>query len=228
MASENLAESQESSKKEEPKQKEAPSKTLTTDRVPVPPLVEKKPMKEKSHSRYKRSRRDNPSKGKYNKQKGGELTEEEEALLTSKIHTTTKISTFQHLSARELQVYAKELGLQHTSSFTKSQLVFEIAKVKANTPGEALVGEGVLEVLPDGFGFLRYPNYNYLPSTEDIYVPPAQIRRFGLRKGDSVSGLTRPPKEKEKYFALLKVDAVNGATVDKSQERILFENMVPC
>ena len=132
-------------------------------------------MKEKGQSRFKRSRRDGSSKGKYNKKNSGELSEKDEALINAPIHTTTKISDFQHLSARELQVYAKELGLKNTSSLTKSQLVFEVAKHKASNPGEALIGEGVLEILPDGFGFLRCPNYNYLPSTEDIYVSPAQL-----------------------------------------------------
>ena len=89
------------------------------------------------------------------------------------------------------------------------------------------MGEGVLEILPDGFGFLRSPNYNYLPSPEDIYVSPAQIRRFDLKKGDSVYGTIRSPKEKEKYFALLKVDRINNKTPDFAKERIFFENLTP-
>ena len=90
-----------------------------------------------------------------------------------------------------------------------------------------LVGEGVLEVLPDAFGFLRSPNYNYLPSAEDIYVSPAQIRRFDLKKGDTVYGTIRSPKEKEKYFAMLKVEKINGCSPEKARERILFENLTP-
>ena len=96
-----------------------------------------------------------------------------------------------------------------------------------NRPNEILYGEGVLEVLPDGFGFLRSTNYNYLPSAEDIYVSPAQIRRFDLKKGDTISGTIRPPKDKEKYFALLKVDRINGETPEKARERIHFENLTP-
>src|SRR5690606_11532841 len=119
------------------------------------------------------------------------------------------------------------LGLQHLASMTKSQMVFEIVKFISENPNEMLYGEGVLEILPDGFGFLRSPNYNYLPSAEDIYVSPAQIRRFDLRKGDTVTGSIRPPKEKEKYFALLKVDTINGALPDRAKERILFENLTP-
>lgn len=110
---------------------------------------------------------------------------------------------------------------------TKSQAVFEIVKTKSERPDEMLVGEGVLEVLPDGFGFLRSPTYNYMPSAEDIYVSPAQIRRFDLKKGDTVVGTIRSPKEKEKYFALLKVDRINGETPEKAKERILFENLTP-
>jgi len=106
-------------------------------------------------------------------------------------------------------------------------LFFEIVKAKSQKPGELLVGEGVLEVLPDGFGFLRSPNYNYLPSAEDIYVSPAQIRRFDLKKGDTVYGSIRSPKEKEKYFALLKVEKINNSPPEKARERILFENLTP-
>src|SRR5581483_7305881 len=122
---------------------------------------------------------------------------------------------------------ARQIGLEHLGSLTKSQVVFEIVKVLSEHPEEVLYGEGVLEVLPDGFGFLRSPNYNYLPSAEDIYVSPAQIRRFDLKKGDTISGTIRPPKEKEKYFALLKVDRINGETPEKAKDRIYFENLTP-
>jgi transcription termination factor Rho len=90
-----------------------------------------------------------------------------------------------------------------------------------------LYGEGVLEVLPDGFGFLRSPNYNYLPSAEDIYVSPAQIRRFDLRKGDTIFGSIRSPKDKEKYFAMLKVERINGKTFEQTRDRVLFETLTP-
>lgn len=139
----------------------------------------------------------------------------------------TKISDLQRMSIDELNNYAKQIGLKHLGSMTKSQMVFEIVKVLAVHPQEVLYGEGVLEVLPDGFGFLRSPNYNYLSSPEDIYVSPAQIRRFDIKKGDTITGALRPPKEKEKYFALLKVDTINGVTPEKARERIYFENLVP-
>ena len=124
--------------------------------------------------------------------------------------TMTKISDIQRMTIDQLNIYAKQIGLKHLGSMTKSQMVFEIVKLLSEHPQEVLCGEGVLEVLPDGFGFLRSPNYNYLPSAEDIYVSPAQIRRFDLKKGDTVVGQIRPPKEKEKYFALLKVDRINS------------------
>ena len=140
---------------------------------------------------------------------------------------TVKISDIQRMNIEQLNQFGRKIGLKHLGSLTKSQAVFDIVKSLAEKPGELLIGEGVLEVLPDGFGFLRSPNYNYLPSAEDIYVSPAQIRRFELRKGDTVAGPIRPPKEKEKFFALLKVDEINGVTPEKARERILFENLTP-
>ena len=129
----------------------------------------------------------------------------------------TKIADLQRMSINQLAVYAKNIGLENLGSLTKSQMVFEIVKLKSTMPDEVLVGQGVLEVLPDGFGFLRSPNYNYLPSAEDIYVSPAQIRRFDVKKGDTIFGTLRPPKDKEKYFALQKVDTINGKSPEKSK-----------
>jgi transcription termination factor Rho len=141
--------------------------------------------------------------------------------------TITKIADIQRMNIDQLNLYGKKIGLKHLASLTKSQMVFEIVKAISENPNEILYGEGVLEILPDGFGFLRSPNYNYLPSAEDIYVSPAQIRRFDLKKGDTLCGTIRPPKEKEKYFALLKVDKINGKSPEKARERILFENLTP-
>lgn len=138
-----------------------------------------------------------------------------------------KIADIQRMNIDQLNQYGRSIGLKHLGSLTKSQMVFEIVKALSENPNEVLYGEGVLEILPDGFGFLRSPNYNYLPSAEDIYVSPAQIRRFDLKKGDTLCGTIRPPKEKEKYFALLKVDSINGDTPEKARERILFENLTP-
>lgn len=139
----------------------------------------------------------------------------------------TKIADIQRMNIDQLNLYGKNIGLKHLGSLTKSQMVFEIVKTLSENPNEVLYGEGVLEVLPDGFGFLRSPNYSYLSSAEDIYVSPAQIRRFDLKKGDTICGAIRPPKEKEKYFALLKVDRINGQTPEKARERIYFENLTP-
>lgn len=138
-----------------------------------------------------------------------------------------KIADIQRMTIDQLNQYGKKIGLKHLGSLTRSQMVFEIVKAISENPNEILYGEGVLEILPDGFGFLRSPNYNYLPSAEDIYVSPAQIRRFDLKKGDTVNGTIRPPKDKEKYFALLKVDKINGKPPEKARERILFENLTP-
>jgi transcription termination factor Rho len=139
----------------------------------------------------------------------------------------TKIADIQRMNIDQLNQYGKKIGLKHLGSLTKSQMVFEIVKAISENPREVLYGEGVLEILPDGFGFLRSPNYNYLPSAEDIYVSPAQIRRFDLKKGDTLCGTIRPPKNLEKYFALLKVDRINAKPPEKAKERILFENLTP-
>ncbi len=141
--------------------------------------------------------------------------------------TIIKISELQRMNIEELQKYAKAIGLKQLGALTKSQIVFDIVKMISSRPNELLYGEGVLEVLPDGFGFLRSPNYNYMPSAEDIYVSPAQIRRFSLKKGDSIYGTLRSPKEKEKYFALLKVERINDKDPEYVKDRTLFENLTP-
>ncbi|HLB52106.1 MAG TPA: transcription termination factor Rho [Chlamydiales bacterium] len=139
----------------------------------------------------------------------------------------TKISDLQRMTIDQLQAYARNMGLKHTGSLPKSGVVFEIVRTISERPNEVLFAEGVLEVLPDGFGFLRSPNYNYLPSAEDIYVSPAQIRRFDLRKGDTIFGSIRPPKEKEKYFALARVERINEKSFEETRDRVLFENLTP-
>ena len=145
----------------------------------------------------------------------------------SKEISITRIADLQRMNIEQLNQFALNMGLTNLSSLTKSQMVFEIVKKKSSSPGEVLVAEGVLEVLPDGFGFLRSPNYNYLPSAEDIYVSPAQIRRFDLKKGDTIFGSIRSPKEKEKYFAMLKVEKINNEIPEKGKHRIFFENLTP-
>jgi transcription termination factor Rho len=126
----------------------------------------------------------------------------------------------------ELTVLAKELNVPGAGGMRRQDLIFSILQTQADKNG-AIYGEGVLETLPDGFGFLRAVDYNYLPGPDDIYVSPSQIRRFSLRTGDTVSGEVRPPKEGEKYFALLKVDTVNFEGAELAKDKILFDNLTP-
>ena len=121
---------------------------------------------------------------------------------------------------------AKELNVNGVSGLKKQDLIFKILQAQAEKEG-LMFGEGVLEILSEGFGFLRSPNYNYLPCPDDIYVSPSQIRKFDLRTGDTVSGEIRPPKEGEKYFALLKVQAVNFENPEEAKDKILFDNLTP-
>ncbi len=132
----------------------------------------------------------------------------------------------QEMKVRELNKLGKSLKIQSMGSMKKHELIFEILKAQSGKEGN-MFGEGALEILPDGFGFLRSPNYNYLPCPEDIYVSPSQIRRFDLQTGDTVSGEIRPPKDKERYFALLKVHAINFESPDKAKEKTLFDNLTP-
>jgi transcription termination factor Rho len=129
-------------------------------------------------------------------------------------------------SIAELTTMADELKVEGVSGMRKQDLIFAILNAQTEKNGQ-IFGEGVLEILPDGFGFLRAPDYNYLPGPDDIYVSPSQIRRFNIRTGDTVSGQIRPPKEGERYFALLKVDAVNYEDPEISRTKILFDNLTP-
>lgn len=126
-------------------------------------------------------------------------------------------------TVEDLVVIASQLDIENAENLIKQELVFEI--LKASSKNGQIYGQGVLEILPDGFGFLRSPDYNYLPGPDDIYVSPTQIRRFGLRNGDTISGEIRPPKDNEKYFALLKVEKVNFE--QPTRQRNLFENLTP-
>ena len=126
----------------------------------------------------------------------------------------------------ELVQLARELNIEGGAGLRKQELIFALLQSQAAKNG-SIFGEGVLECLSDGFGFLRAPDYNYLPGPDDVYVSPSQIRRFGLRTGDSVSGTVRPPKESERYFALLKVEKINGEPPEASRDKILFDNLTP-
>ncbi len=126
----------------------------------------------------------------------------------------------------ELIDMAKELNIENARGLRKHELIFAILQAQTEKNG-LIYGEGVLQVLPDGFGFLRAPDYNYFPGSDDIYVSPSQIRRFNLRTGDTVSGQIRPPKESERYFALLKVEAVNFEEPEACRNKTLFDNLTP-
>jgi transcription termination factor Rho len=129
-------------------------------------------------------------------------------------------------SMADLVAMAKGLNIEGAAGLRKQELIFALLQAHA-AQDQSVFGDGVLECLPDGFGFLRAPDYNYLPGPDDIYVSPSQIRRFNLRTGDSVSGSIRPPKEREAYFALLKVDKINGEAPEVARDKILFDNLTP-
>lgn len=145
---------------------------------------------------------------------------------TAKTKGELDIVQLKSMSISELTEFAKKLKINGISGMRKHDLIFRILQAKIEKSGSAY-GEGVLEVLDDGFGFLRSPDYNYLPCPDDIYVSPSQIRRFNLKTGDTVSGQIRPPKEGERYFALLKVEAVNFENPEVAKNKILFENLTP-
>ncbi|MCH9612017.1 MAG: Transcription termination factor Rho [Chlamydiia bacterium] len=174
-----------------------------------------------------KEQKSNPKRQKHDKHEKKEKQQQQQPQEEQKPKTIVKIADLQRMNIKQLSQYAKNMGLHHTSTMQKSQIVFEIVKIKATSHEELLVGEGVLETLPDGYGFLRSPNYNFISSPEDIYISPAQIRRFDLKKGDMVYGPIRSPKEKEKYFALHKVERVNGFTPEEARERTAFENLCP-
>ncbi len=129
-------------------------------------------------------------------------------------------------SISELTHIAKEMGIDGATGLRKQELIFKVLATQTEKSG-LIFSEGVLETLPDGFGFLRAPEYNYLPGPDDIYVSPSQIRKFDLRTGDTVSGQIRPPKEGERYFALIKVEAINFEAPEQSREKIFFDNLTP-
>ncbi len=136
------------------------------------------------------------------------------------------IAVLKRMTILELTKLTKEMAIEGISGLKKQDLIFKVLQSQAEREGN-MFGEGVLEILQEGFGFLRSPNYNYLPGPDDIYVSPSQIRRFDLRTGDTVSGQIRPPKEGERYFALLKVEAVNMENPDAAKVKILFDNLTP-
>jgi len=150
---------------------------------------------------------------------GGIATEQQK-------RTDLHLDELQKMTVRELRSAARAAQIPDHIGLKKQELIFKLLKERANQDG-IMYGEGVLEVLPDGFGFLRSPDYNYLPSPDDIYVSPSQIRRFGLRTGCIISGQIRPPKDSERYFALLRVDAVNYEPPELLAEKNIFDDLTP-
>ncbi len=136
------------------------------------------------------------------------------------------LKTLKEKKIGDLAALAKEMNIDGAAALRKQELIFSILQAQSEQNG-LVCGEGVLEILPDGFGFLRAPDYNYLPGPDDIYVSPSQIRRFNLRTGDVVFGQIRPPKEGERYFALLKVETINFEEPERARDKILFDNLTP-
>ncbi|HLD45651.1 MAG TPA: transcription termination factor Rho [bacterium] len=136
------------------------------------------------------------------------------------------LKELKEVDINELIAVANHMGVDNAAGLKRQEIIFAILQTQIDSTGE-IYGEGVLETLPDGFGFLRSEDYNYLPGPDDIYVSPSQIRRFNLRTGDTVFGQTRPPKEGERYFALLKVDAVNFEPAELARHKVLFDNLTP-
>src|SRR6266511_3731494 len=139
---------------------------------------------------------------------------------------TIDIRVLKEMKLPDLSKLAKEHGIENATGMRKQDLIFSILQAQTEKSG-LIFSEGVLECLPDGFGFLRAPEYNYLPGPDDVYVSPSQIRRFDLRTGDTISGQIRPPKEGERYFALIKVDAINFEPPEEARNKIFFDNLTP-
>ncbi len=157
----------------------------------------------------------------------GEAVEKKESSnSTQPENAMLNLAGLKDMSISELTHIAKEMGIEGASGLRKQELIFKVLATQTEKSG-LIFSEGVLETLPDGFGFLRAPEYNYLPGPDDIYVSPSQIRKFDLRTGDTVSGQIRPPKEGERYFALIKVEAINFEAPEQSREKIFFDNLTP-
>src|SRR6201981_1583114 len=136
------------------------------------------------------------------------------------------LADLKEMSISKLTSIAKSMDVPGATGMRKQELIFKVLAAQTEKSG-LIFSEGVLETLPDGFGFLRAPEYNYLPGPDDIYVSPSQIRKFDLRLGDTISGQVGPPKEGERYFALIKVEAINFESPDQAREKVFFDNLTP-
>jgi transcription termination factor Rho len=178
--------------------------------------------RKQEESQEERAKRDNHMPVK----KQEEAQEEKERVIEFKEGEILDIAKLKDMNIALLVQIAKDLGVVGASGMRKQELIFKILQAQTEKSG-LIFSEGVLECLPDGFGFLRAPDYNYLPGPDDIYVSPSQIRKFDLRTGDTISGQIRPPKEGERYFALIKVEAINFEPPDESRNKIFFDNLTP-
>ncbi len=165
-------------------------------------------------------------KGGRKRNSSGSDNEQKDARTKDRVTTNIDLTELQHRSMQELTRMALDLDIERVGSLSKHDLIFNILRANVEKNG-LMYGSGVLEVLPDGFGFLRSPAYSYVPCPEDIYVSPSQIRRFALRSGDEVAGQIRQPREKERFFAMLKVETVNGESSDNKKGKVPFENLTP-
>jgi transcription termination factor Rho len=174
-------------------------------------------------------KRQGSGRGGHDRAPQPDVAQEAEAIATATAEGRRpglNISELKEMSIQKLTQVAKELNVPGATGMRKQELIFQILKAQTEQSG-FIFSEGVLEVLPDGFGFLRAPDYNYLPGPDDIYVSPSQIRKFDLQTGDTVSGQIRPPKEGERYFALIKVEAVNFEAPEQARDKLFFENLTP-
>ena len=160
------------------------------------------------------------------KEASSPTTPEQVAVAEGSTESVIDLNSLYKMDNQKLVSAAKDLGITGSTSMRKQELIFEIMKAQSERSG-LVFAEGVLQILQDGYGFLRHPDYNYLPGPDDIYVSPSQIKRFGLTTGDTVSGQVRPPKSDENYFALIKVLAVNFDDPERIRERIFFDNLTP-
>ncbi len=210
------SEVQESSTPVPPPAAAAATATATAVAPPPPPPVRPQPQRppeprtEESSNSEDVASLDAETNAKYEQVKGGKLY----------------IKDLQIMDIHGLHDIAREEGIQDYIGLKKQDLIFQILRSRIRQNG-LMYGEGVLEILPDGFGFLRSPEYNYLPCPDDIYISPSQIRRFGLRNGHVVQGQIRPPKESERYFALLRVEAINGEDPERITDTGNFEDLTP-
>ncbi|MCH7879509.1 MAG: Rho termination factor N-terminal domain-containing protein, partial [candidate division Zixibacteria bacterium] len=139
---------------------------------------------------------------------------------------TTEAVDLKTKTIADLLKMAEDLDIPGVSGLRKSELIYKVMEAKSSESG-ALYSEGVLEILDEGYGFLRSPNYNYLPGPDDIYVSPSQIKRFDLSTGDTIAGQVRPPKDSERYFALLKIESINYQEPEVAKHKIYFDNLTP-